>query len=146
MKKRRRAREGQEKREDRRPILRKLRAALPQAFRGQHGEKMKGSARDNWDPREGQEPFRPNPNRVGDRTTTLRRLLIGAPVVVAESCWQNRKCSSSSWFLANQIYVRSCKERATSVDSSDCKLKNLNSFSFITIWSLTSFDNSMILR
>ena len=39
---------------------------------------MKGSARGNWDPREGQQPFRPNPNEVGDRTTTLRRLLIGA--------------------------------------------------------------------
>ena len=37
----------------------------------------KGSARGNWDPREGQQPFRTNPNGVGDRTTTLRRLLIG---------------------------------------------------------------------
>ena len=37
-----------------------------------------GSARGNWDPREGQQPFRPNPNGAGDRTTTLRRLLIGA--------------------------------------------------------------------
>ena len=40
--------------------------------------KMKGNARGNWDPREGQQPFRPNPNGVGDRTNTLRRLLIGA--------------------------------------------------------------------
>ena len=39
---------------------------------------MKGSARGNWDPREGQQPFRPNPNGVEDRTTTLRWLLIGA--------------------------------------------------------------------
>ena len=30
-----------------------------------------GSARDNWDPREDQQPFRPSPNGVGDRTTTL---------------------------------------------------------------------------
>ena len=30
------------------------------------------SARSNWDPREGQQPFRPNPHGVGDRTTTLR--------------------------------------------------------------------------
>ena len=52
-------------------------AALLRSFRGQHSEKMKGSARGNWDPREGQQPFRPNPNGVGDRTTTLRRLLIG---------------------------------------------------------------------
>ena len=37
-----------------------------------------GSARGNWDPRERQQPFEPNPNGVGDRTTTLRRLLIGA--------------------------------------------------------------------
>ena len=37
-----------------------------------------GSARGNWDPREGQQPFKPNPNGVGDRTTTLRWLLIGA--------------------------------------------------------------------
>ena len=48
------------------------------SFRGQHSEKMKGSVRGNWDPREGQQPFRPNPNGAGDRTTTLRRLLIGA--------------------------------------------------------------------
>ena len=37
-----------------------------------------GSAQGNWDPREGQQSFRPNSNGVGDRTTTLRRLLIGA--------------------------------------------------------------------
>ena len=44
----------------------------------QHSKKTKGSARGNWDPREGQQPFRPNPNGARDRTTTLRRLLIGA--------------------------------------------------------------------
>ena len=37
-----------------------------------------GSALGNWDLRQGQQPFRLNPNEVGDRTTTLRRLLIGA--------------------------------------------------------------------
>ena len=37
-------------------------------------ETTEGSAQGNWDPREGQQPFRPNPNRFGDRTTTLRRL------------------------------------------------------------------------
>ena len=80
MRRRRRAREGQEKRKraNRRPILKKLCAALLRSFRGQHSEKMKGSARGNWNPREGQQPFRPNPNGAGDRTTTLRRLLIGA--------------------------------------------------------------------
>ena len=69
---------GQEKRENRRPILRKLCAALLRSFRGQQSEKMKGSARDNWDPREAQQPFRTNPNGNRDRNTTLRRLLIGA--------------------------------------------------------------------
>ena len=53
-------------------------AALLRSFRGQRSEKMKGSAWGNWDPWEGQQPFRPNPNGVGDRTTTLRQLLIGA--------------------------------------------------------------------
>ena len=72
--------EGQEKkeRENTQPILRKLYAVLLRPFREQHSEKMKGSARGNWDPREVQQPFRPNTNGVGDRTTTLRRLLIDA--------------------------------------------------------------------
>ena len=80
MRRRRRATEGQEKRksENRRPNLKKLCAALLRSFRGQHSEKMKGSARGNWDLQEGQQSFQPNPNGVGDRTTTLRRLLIGA--------------------------------------------------------------------
>ena len=69
---------SKKKRENRRPILKKLCAALLRSFRGQHSEKMKGSAWGNWDPREGQQPFRPNPNGAEDRTTTLRRLLIGA--------------------------------------------------------------------
>ena len=75
-----REREGQEKRkrENRRPILKKLCAAVLRLFRGQHSEKMKESARGNWDPREVQQPFRPNSNGVGDCTTTLKRLLIGA--------------------------------------------------------------------
>ena len=44
MRRQRRAREGQEKREreNRRSILKKLCAALPRSFRGQHSEKMKG--------------------------------------------------------------------------------------------------------
>ena len=76
----RRARVRQERRKskNRRPILKMLCAALLRSFRGQHSEKIKESARGNWDPWEGQQPFRPNPNGVGDRTTTLRRLLIGA--------------------------------------------------------------------
>ena len=80
MRRRRKAREGQEKRKrkNKRPILKKLCAALLRSFRDKHSEKMKGSARGNWDPWEGQQPFRPNPNGVGDRTNTLRRPLIGA--------------------------------------------------------------------
>ena len=65
-------------RENRRSILRKLCAALLQLVRGQHSKKIKESAQDNWDPREVQQPFQPNSNRVGDYTTTLRQLLIGA--------------------------------------------------------------------
>ena len=37
-----------------------------------------GGTLGNCDFREGQQPFRPNPNGIGDRITTLRRLLIGA--------------------------------------------------------------------
>ena len=89
MRRRTRAREGQEKRksENRRPSLKKLCAALLRLFWGQHSEKMKKSERGNWDPREGQQPFRPNPNGVEERTTTLRRLLIGADSIkiVADS-------------------------------------------------------------
>ena len=56
-------------------------AALLRSFRGQHNKKwFEGSSRGNWDPRECQQPFQPNPNGVGDRTTTLRRLLTGAVV------------------------------------------------------------------
>ena len=68
---------GQEKRkrENRRPILKKLCAALLWSFRGQHSKKMKESARGNSDPLGGQQPFRPNPNGAGDRTT-LSRVVI----------------------------------------------------------------------
>ena len=36
------------------------------------------SVRGNWDSREGQQPFQPNPNEIRDRIITLRRWLIGA--------------------------------------------------------------------
>ena len=67
MRRRRRAREEQEgrKRENKRPILKKLCAALLRSLREQHSKKMKGSARGHWDPREGQQSFRHNPNAVG---------------------------------------------------------------------------------
>ena len=64
--------------EERKQVLKKLCAALLWSFKGQHSEKMKDSVWGNWDLREGQQPFRPNLNGVGDRTITLRRLLIGA--------------------------------------------------------------------
>ena len=38
------------RRENRQPILKKLRAACLQLFRGQHSEKIKGSVWGNWDP------------------------------------------------------------------------------------------------
>ena len=71
-------RAGEKKKRKSETDLKKLCAALLRSFRGQHSEKMKESARGNWDPRKGQQPFRPNPNGVGDRTTKLRRPLIGA--------------------------------------------------------------------
>ena len=39
---------------------------------------VRGWARSNWDSRKGQQPFLSNPNGVGNRTTRLRWLLIGA--------------------------------------------------------------------
>ena len=69
MRKQGRTRERQEKRKDRRPILKKLRAAFLQSFRGQHGENMvctREMPRVTGMAREGQQPFRPNPK--GSRT------------------------------------------------------------------------------
>ena len=57
-----------------------------------------GECQGNWDPQEGQQPFRPNKNGVGDSTTSLKRLLIGAghyaiaPVV---DCSVAHYCASS---------------------------------------------------
>ena len=102
MSRRRRAREGQEKRkrEDRRPIPKKLCATLLRSFRGQHSKKIKGSAQGNWDPRKGQQPFRPNPNGAGDRTTTLRWLLIGAELILlSQSTHKTSSLAFPSYFL-----------------------------------------------
>ena len=52
--------------------------AVVQGAARQKNGLCEGSAWSNWDPREGQQPFQPNPNGVGDRTTTLRRLWIVA--------------------------------------------------------------------
>ena len=58
-----------------------------------------GSSRNNWDLGEGQRPFWPNRNEVEGRTTTLRRLLIGA----IEACQQTIQfLSNTSYILANQ--------------------------------------------
>ena len=54
-------------------------SAVVQGAAMQKNGLCEGSARGSWDPRESQQPFRPNPNGVGDRTTTLKRLLIGTP-------------------------------------------------------------------
>ena len=105
---RRWARERHEKRKVR-PILKRLYAALLQSFRGQHGEKMVcvgGNAQGNWDPREYQQPFWPNSNGVGDRTTTLRRLLIGA----VQICWLYIKYIRQKFrtWLSTDIGVNMC--------------------------------------
>ena len=103
MRRRRRARERQEKRENKRSILEKLRAALLRSFRGQHSEKMKGSVWGNWDPREGQQPFRPNPNGVGDRNMTLRQLLIGEVTKTSKST----VCYPASTMAYNILPIKS---------------------------------------
>ena len=91
---------GKRKRENRRPILKMLCPALLRSFREQHSEKIKGSARGDWDPREGQQPFRPNPNGAGDRTTTLRRLLIDA---VTMSLDKRTESILLAWFRPSNI-------------------------------------------
>ena len=51
---------GKRKAGEDRPILNRLRATLLRSFRGLHGKKnglCEGSARGNWDPQEGQQPF-----------------------------------------------------------------------------------------
>ena len=53
-------------------------SAVVQRAARQKNSLCEGNARDNWDPREDQQPFRPSPNGVGDRTTTLRQPLLGA--------------------------------------------------------------------
>ena len=51
-------------------------SAVVQRAARQNNGFCEGCSRGNWDPHEGQQPFRPKPNGVGDRTPTLRRLLI----------------------------------------------------------------------
>ena len=58
------------KKRNRRLILKKLCAALLRSFRGQHSDKIKGSARDNWDPRESNNHF--DPTQTGPGTAPPR--------------------------------------------------------------------------
>ena len=115
MRRRRRARDWQEKRENKRPILKKLCAALLRSFREQHSEKIKESARGNWDPRKGQQPFRPNLNGAGDRTTTLRRLLIGAVlarvVMVRDTSLLNPKTATIHSLVTHRVHLQ-CRGNA----------------------------------
>ena len=79
MRRRGRVRERQ-KRQDRRPILKNLCATLLRSFRGQHDKKMvcargvPGVTGTSGKPT----AISTQPKRGRDRTTTLRRLLIGA--------------------------------------------------------------------
>ena len=53
-------------------------SAVVQRAARRKNDVYEGSARDSLDPRESQQPFRSNPNWVGNCTITLRWLLIGA--------------------------------------------------------------------
>ena len=71
MRRRKRAREGQEKRksENKQTILKKLCAALLRSFRGQHSGKMQGSAWGNWTLGKANSHF--HPTQTGWGTTLL---------------------------------------------------------------------------
>ena len=90
-------------------------ATLLRSFRGQHSEKMKGSARGNWDLREGQQPFRPNPNGVGDRTTRLRRLLIGE-----DRSWSFSQFVSEVATLHQSIFFSICSYLSSIHEKANC--------------------------
>ena len=75
------------------------------------GDKPGGSARDNWDSREGQQLFRPNPNGVGDRTTTLRRLLIDSRSVLATLSSPSSLLSQTLWQIWQELSSLSCSIR-----------------------------------
>ena len=81
--------------------------------RGDKGvsDKPGRSARDNWDPREGQQLFRPNPNGVWDRTTTLRRLLIDSRSVLATLSSPSSLLSQTLWQIWQELSSLSCSIR-----------------------------------
>ena len=88
---RRRAREKQ-KGEDRRSISKRAACcpfAVVQGAAQRKNGLCEGSARGNGNPREGQHPFRPNSNGVGDHTNTLRLQLInaGLPFHCGSNCF-----------------------------------------------------------
>ena len=78
---RRRRRAGEKKKRKQETDFEEAVCCPSAVVQGAAQRKMKGSARGNWDPREGQQPFRPDSNGVGDCATTLRRLLIGADFI-----------------------------------------------------------------
>ena len=83
---RRRARAGQEKKGNSRPILKRLRAALLRSFRGQHSEKLVCMRRVlgvTGTLSKANNHFDPTQSGFGDRTTTLKRLLISAVMLLA---------------------------------------------------------------
>ena len=78
-----------------------------------------GSALGNWDPREGQKPFRPNTNEVRDHTTTSRCLLIGPAFFLRPL----RTYVSPRWFpffSITNITKLECLQRAASLAISGC--------------------------
>ena len=87
-----------------------------------------GSARGNWDPRKSQQPFRPNPNGAGDRTTTLRRLLIGA-VAFTSRLWlltvfTNTPCMTQSPEQAGSSVTIKQGEEGSVIESGICHANN----------------------
>ena len=66
-------------------------AVVKEAARRKNGL-CEGSAWGNWDPREGQQLFRSNLKGVGNRATTLKRLLIGAVLHLALANVQKQLC------------------------------------------------------
>ena len=59
-------------------------SAIVQGAARRKNSLCEGSARSDWDPWEGQKPFRPKPNGAEDRITTLRRLLIAVDLVLVK--------------------------------------------------------------
>ena len=93
--------------------------AVVQRAAWQKNDLCEESARGNWDLQEGQQPFEPNPNGVGDRTTTLRRLLIGAVQFCSLFMYilhiEQKVCTS----LSKKIGINTCFEDGQKVRNDD---------------------------